>query len=99
MNGSPKTINASGCILYAEEATDVLKTELGAACSKFKTEDQYLLGILKIVRGIEKNPEAYLDDWNLLDEIDLKVFKIKLRSTREHIEKTIKIPLKDRGNR
>ena len=62
----------------ANEITDILKTELGAACSKFKTEDEYLRGILKHVKGIEKETEDYLDDWNLIDHVDINIFKRKL---------------------
>lgn len=40
-------------ILYALEAADVLKSELGAVCNKFKNEEAYLSGILKQVKGIE----------------------------------------------
>jgi len=37
---------AYDCLVYANDATDVLKSELGAACKEFKTEDQYLAAIL-----------------------------------------------------
>jgi len=88
---------AYDCIRYADDVSDILKSELGAACSSFKTEDEYLSGILKHVRGIEKDSEEYLDWWNLLDQVDIKVFKRKIRALREHIEKTINTPLKNRG--
>jgi len=85
------------CLRYADDATDVLKSELGAACSEFKTEDEYLAGILEKVREIEKDPEDYLDWWNLLDQTDIEVFRGKIRALREHIERTIATPRKDRG--
>ncbi len=85
------------CIWLAQEATDVLRIELGAACSKFKTEDDYLHGILGLVREIEENPVEYLDDWNLLEEVDIKVFRKRLEKLREYIIKTINTSLKDRG--
>ena len=88
---------AYDCIRYAYDVSDILKSELGAACSSFKTEDEYLSGILKHVRGIEKDSEEYLDWWNLLDQVDIKVFKRKIRALREHIEKTINTPLENRG--
>jgi len=91
------TSMAYDCIRYAYDATDVLKSELGAACGKFKTEDEYLQGILNHVKSIEKDPQAYLDEWNLLDHGDINVFKKKIRVLREHIEKTIDTPLKSRG--
>jgi len=90
---------AYDCILLANEAIDVLKSELGAACGKYRTEDEYLKGILKDVRAIEKDPRGYLDDWNLLEETDIRPFKKKVKILREHIEKTIGTPLKERGGR
>jgi len=98
MDTDDLTTMAYECIIYASEATDILKTELGATCSKFKTEDKFLLGILKYIKKIENHPYEYLDEWNLLDEIDINVFKIKLQRIRERIEKTINTPLVDRGD-
>lgn len=46
MDTDDLTSMAYQCILYASEATDVIKAEFGAACSEFKTEDEYLLGLL-----------------------------------------------------
>jgi len=88
---------AYDCIRLANDATDVLKSELGAACGKYRTEDEYLRGILKDVRAIEKDPRGYLDYWNLLEETDIRSFKRKVKILREHIEKTITSPLKERG--
>jgi hypothetical protein len=88
---------AYDCLIYANDATDVLKSELGAACMEFKEEDQYLAAILRHVIQIEEDPEDYLDCWNLLDQTDIKVFKRKIQSLRKQIQKTIKTPLKDRG--
>ena len=99
MDTDDLTSMAYQCILYASEATDVLKAEFGAACSEFKTEDEYLLGLLKYIRGIERDPRAYLDDWNLLDDIDVKIFRMKLRNIREHLQKTLETRLEDRGSR
>jgi len=88
---------AYDCIRLANDAIDVLKSELGAACGKYRTEDEYLKGILKDVRAIEKDPRGYLDYWNLLEETDIRVFKRKLKVLRDHIERTIATPLKERG--
>lgn len=85
------------CIRLADDAADVLRSELGAACSQYRNEDQYLQGILAKVKAIDNNPERYLDLWNLLEDADLKVFRKKIRVLREHIEKTLCTPIADRG--
>lgn len=63
------------CIRLADEATDVLKSEIGAACSQYRDEDAYLQGILADVKEIEENPADYLDWWNLLEQTDMPKFK------------------------
>lgn len=85
------------CIFLADDATDVLKTEIGAACMYYSSEDEYLQGILASVKEIEQDPEDYLDGWDLLDEIDITHFRKKIRLLREHIEKTIETPITERG--
>jgi hypothetical protein len=84
-------------IRYANDAVDFLKAELGAACSEYKTEDDYLEAILKRVEEIEEDPEDYLDSWNILEQIDIRDFKRKIRKLKKHIEKTIKTPIEKRG--
>ena len=88
---------AYNCIRLANEASDVLKSELGAMCSRFETEDAYLKGILRYVKRIERDPEGYLDCWNLLDDIDLEIFAQRVKILREYIDTTIATPIKDRG--
>ncbi len=97
MDTDDLTRMAYDCLIYADDATDVLKSELGAACTEFKEEDQYITAILRHVIDIEEDPEGYLDCWNLLEQTDIKVFKRKIRVLRKRIQKTIKTPLKDRG--
>ena len=88
---------AYDCIRLADDATDVLKSELGAACSQYRTEDEYLHGILEDVKEIEEEPEDYLDWWNLLEQTDGDVFIQRIGTLRKHIEKTIATPIADRG--
>jgi len=88
---------AYDCIRLADDATDVLKSELGAACTQYRDEDAYLHGILADVMEIEEDPADYLDGWNLLDQMDIGAFRGKIRVLREHIQKTIETPIAERG--
>ncbi|MEI8313743.1 MAG: hypothetical protein WCH98_23610 [Verrucomicrobiota bacterium] len=80
----------------AGEASDCLRAELGAACSRYQNEDDYLLGILAHVRSIQKSPKSYIDEWNLAEDEELD-FIPKVRELRKHIEKTLAVPLAERG--
>ena len=80
----------------AGEASVCLRAELGAACSHYQNEDDFLLGILAHVRKIERAPQNYIDEWNLPEDEELE-FAPKVRALREHIEKTLAVPLAERG--
>ena len=97
MDTDELTSMAYDCIRLANAAIDVLKTELGAMCSRYRSEDDYLGGILEHVSEIGDDPGDYLDGWNLHEQTNLPAFKQKLKELREHIEKTIATPLKERG--
>ena len=89
--------STSDCIVIANDASDILKTDIGAAWSRFEDENEYLEGILNFVGEIEKNPEDYLESWSLLEELDVLIFKAGVMRLREHIEKTIETPFIKRG--
>ena len=97
MDTSYLTPMAYDCIRLADDATDVLKSEVGAACSQYRGEDAYLQGILEDVKEIEEDPEDYLDWWNLLEQVEVTEFRKKLSVLRKHIKKTINTPMADRG--
>jgi len=97
MDTEDLTIMAYHCIYLAEDTTDVLKSEIGAECSQYKTEDEYLHGILEDVLEIEEDPIDYLDYWNMLDQINIKTFLKKLKILRRHIQKTLNTEISVRG--
>ncbi|MEI6071087.1 MAG: hypothetical protein WCS31_04800 [Verrucomicrobiae bacterium] len=80
----------------AGEACDCLRAELGAACSRYLNEDDYLRGILAHVRTIQKSPKNYIDEWDLTEDEEFD-FIPKVRALRKHIEKTLAVPLAERG--
>lgn len=84
-------------IILADDATDILKCQLGVFCGKFKNEDDYLRGVLKYLAKLAEKPEEYLDFWGLLDETDVSVFVGKLNTLRRHVEITLETPYGKRG--
>ena len=85
-------------IVKANAILDVLKTEIGASCARYDTEDSFLNGTLKFVDRKIRDPESYLDFWNYLDEIDIIQFKNDLGELKEFIIKVIDTPLSERGD-
>ena len=91
------TPKAYEIIIKANTILDVLKTEIGASCERYETEDSFLKGTLQFIDKKIRNPESYLDFWNYLDEIDVKRFKKELEELKKFIVKVIETPLSERG--
>ena len=84
-------------ITKAGKILDVLKTENGASCAKYGTEDSFITGTLQFIDRKIKDPETYLDFWNYLDEMDVDLFRKELKELRKFIVKVIETPLSERG--
>ncbi len=84
------------CMKYAYEATDVLKIELGVECGNHSNEDDYLHSIKSYVNSIKYDPDEYLDNWGLIDEVDKNHFSTAIDKLLKHIESTLKLPVIER---
>jgi len=84
-------------IVIANGITDYLKCDLGVRSKNYKDEGAYLNGILKFIQEIINEPEAYLDYWNLWEELDPGVFTKGIEGLERHIKKTIETPIEQRG--
>jgi hypothetical protein len=84
-------------IILANDATDVLKCELGVLCGKFKSEDEYLIDVLEYLAELAEEPEDYLDAWGLHDVTDVSTFVEQLDKLRLHVQTTLKTPYPKRG--
>ena len=85
-------------IIIANELTDFLKCDLGVRSKDYKDENAYLNGILKFIQKIKNDAEAYLDYWNLWEELDLGVFTKGIVGLERHVKKTIETPIEQRGD-
>ena len=84
-------------IVRANAILDVLRTDIGASCARYDTEDSFLRGTLQFIDRKIADPESYLDSWNYLDEIDIIQFRQELEDLREFITAVIDTPLSERG--
>ena len=84
-------------LILADDATDTLKCELGVLCGRFKTEDEYLTGVLGYLKELAAAPDKYLDSWGLLDDTNLSTFVGKLDTLRRHVETTLQTSYAERG--
>ena len=84
-------------IIKADGILDVLKTEIGASCARYDSEDSFLKGTLQFIERKIRDPESYLDFWNFLDEIDLDQFRQDLKRLKRFIIEVIETPRSERG--
>jgi len=97
MDTDDLTLMAYESIIIANWISDFLKCDLGVRSKDYEDENAYLNGILKFVQKIRNDPKAYLDSWNLLEELDLGDFSKGIEVLEGHILKTLKTPIEQRG--
>jgi hypothetical protein len=78
-------------LAYGEH--DALRAEIGASARCYSKEDDFLKGTLEFINLIGEAPEDYLDQWNLLEEIDLDEFRKRLNCIHDHIQTTLLTPM------
>jgi len=84
-------------ITLACQVLDVLRSEIGAAASGCNTEEEFLQGAKNHLQDILSAPRDYLDFWNYLETVDMRLFKTGIRALIAHVEKTLSTPYQDRG--
>jgi hypothetical protein len=86
---------AYGCIMSAGKFSKALRAILGAGCSNFSNEDEYLRWALDFVTRWNDNPQESWEDWG--QEVPLPKFKTGLAKLRLHMAQTISMPVAERG--
>ncbi len=84
-------------IKRADNVIDILCTEIGASALDKETEDDFLRGVAIFLRRILKSPRSYLDDWNYLEEINIKTFRNEVAELLAYVEKVLTTPYRQRG--
>jgi hypothetical protein len=87
-----ETISLSG------EVLDVLRSEIGASATGKKTEDDFLRGVQLHLRAILRSARSYLDDWNYLGDVNVREFRVGVKSVLAHVDKTLATPYVQRGD-
>jgi hypothetical protein len=66
-------------------------------CGRFKQEDDFLNAVVKFIQSIMDEPEDFIGDWGIENEIDVAPLILSLSNLKVYVKETIKIPLKKRG--
>ena len=81
----------------SSEVSEFLTPLIGSASRSFSDEDSYLEAMHEYVSSLANEPDVFLDDWNLLDDIDPDDFGAKLKRLAESIRGVIQTPIENRG--
>ena len=84
-------------ITRAGDVLDVLRSEIGASASGKKTEDEFLYGVRSHLSAIMRSSRSYLDSWNYVDTVNVRVFRKGIKDLLEYVDKTLSVPYKDRS--
>ena len=86
-------------IVRAARISDTLKSELGAMSGKYHSEDDWLIGVRKHLRMIIKDPEEYVDYWDLEEAEGVTPDKLKksVIALCSRVDEVLAIPLNQRG--
>lgn len=97
MDTDDLTPMACETITHAGDILDVLRSEIGASATGKITEDDFLRAVRGHLRSILRSASGYLDDWNYLDTVNLRDFRLGVRKLLAHVETTLSTPAAQRG--
>lgn len=61
-------------LVRSGEVSEFLRSEIGTCAGCYGNEDKYLAAMGDFVADIAHNPQAWLDSWNLLDNLNPTTF-------------------------
>ena len=101
MDTNDMTEMAWTIIVNASQVSDTLKAELGAMASRFKTEDEWLRGVRSHLEEILKDPDEYVDYWDLeiVEAVSADMIVSITTELCRQVNKILAIPINKRGSR
>jgi len=57
-------------LTMAESINHLITVLIGASCSRYRHEDDFLHGVIRLIAEIQEAPEEFMDDWDLYGGID-----------------------------
>jgi hypothetical protein len=97
MDTNDLTVKAYEVLEFSEEVHHLITVHIGAMCSRFSDENKFLEAVNKLINSIKDNPEDFIDNWDLADEVKVASFHTGLSELQNHIAKIIEIPMENRG--
>jgi hypothetical protein len=97
MDTNELTSKAYEVLELSEEVHHLITVHIGAMCSRFNDENDYLEAVCKFINSIKECPGDFIDNWDLTDEMNESLLYTGLSKLQNHIIDTIETPIEDRG--
>lgn len=97
MDTNDLTEKAYEILGIAEDIDHLITVLIGSLAIKFSDENEYLYGILYLLSEIKEDPEEFIYDWGISNEIDIQTLKDGLLRLEEYIKEVIDTPIEKRG--
>ena len=95
MDTNDLTAKAYEILEFSEEVHHLITVHIGAMCSRFSDENEFLEAVNKFINSIKDNPEDFIDHWDLT--VEVASFQTGLSALQNLIVKIIEIPIEKRG--
>ena len=82
-------------VLEFSEVHHLITVHIGAMCSRFSDENEFLEAVNKLINSIKDNLEDFIDHWDLT--VEVASFQTGLSALQNLIVKIIEIPIENRG--
>jgi len=97
MDTNDLTEKAYEILKLSEGINHLITVQIGAMCSRFIQEDDFLITVTEFIQSIMDEPEDFIENWGLEDEINVASLIISLSKLKAYVEETIKTPMENRG--
>jgi hypothetical protein len=78
MDTSDLTVKAYEVLNISEETNHLITVYIGAMCSRFSNENDFLEAVSELINSIKDNPEDFIDNWDLADEVNDSIVTYRL---------------------
>lgn len=97
MDTDDLTPMAYATLSLAYDACEPMRAEIGMAARDYRTEDDYLRGMIEFLEEVRKDPGGYLESWSLEYQIDVTAFTNRIEGMLAHVRVTLSTPRTMRG--
>jgi hypothetical protein len=84
-------------LLIAESTNRDLMLVLAVLSEDYSSENEYMQGVLQLMRHARSNPEEFFEEWLFDDSLSLKALVKGAGQIETHVQMTLATPLERRG--